>query len=256
MATIKNKSLEEIENKIQAIEEDSQRLKKKLKITSKERLKRFISMIRKENTQYKLDKKTIKGQIKSNKDTINELETMVDNLATFDFDIATQFLTKAISIIEQEDYQKIDYKLKRTNISLSTRVSTGIITPIAIPKTNYECLTLITSPKNAAIIHNMYDEDEIDCSVDIEFALDEEDGKYILLESSDTYTMFDSEDWQVPEELTSNYPYLEEIIPGLIDLKLENNNLSDKQIASLMLKKIPQRYSHLVKKRESIEKVV
>ena len=68
--------------------------------------------------------------------------------------------------------------------------------------------------------------------------------------------MFDSEDWQVPEELTSNYPYLEEIIPGLIDLKLENNNLSDKQIASLMLKKIPQRYSHLVKKRESIEKVV
>ena len=40
MATIKNKSLEEIENKIQAIEEDSQRLKKKLKITSKERLKR------------------------------------------------------------------------------------------------------------------------------------------------------------------------------------------------------------------------
>ena len=74
MATIKNKSLEEIENKIQAIEEDSQRLKKKLKITSKERLKRFISMIRKENTQYKLDKKAIKGQIKSNKDTINELE--------------------------------------------------------------------------------------------------------------------------------------------------------------------------------------
>lgn len=60
MATIKNKSLEEIENKIQAIEEDSQRLKKKLKITSKERLKRFISMIRKENTQYKLDKKNNK----------------------------------------------------------------------------------------------------------------------------------------------------------------------------------------------------
>lgn len=62
--------------------------------------------------------------------------------------------------------------------------------------------------------------------------------------------MFDYRTWEVPEKLTRNYPYLEEIIPGLIDLKLERTHLSDKQVTALMLKKIPQSYPHLIKSRK------
>lgn len=224
-------------------------MKKTLRITSKERLKRLISVIRMENERYKLYKKAIKGQIKSNLDTVDELEENVDKLATFDFDTVTMFITKAISIIEQEQYQSISFDLKGTVSVFNPALTALTNTPMQTTETKYEYVTLITTSKNMDLISRMYDAGDITSSYKIKYTLDDKDSKYILLKNCDTYTIFNSETWRVPEELTSNYPYLEEIISGLIDLKLENNNLSEEQVATLMLKKIPQ--TNLVKKEKS-----
>lgn len=244
-----DRSLKQIKNRIKKTEEETQGLKKTLRITSKERLKRLISVIRMENERYKLYKKAIKGQIKSNLDTIDELEENVDKLATFDFDNVTMFITKAISIIEQEQYQCISFDLKGTVSNFNPALTALTNTPMQTTETKYEYVTLITTSKNMDLISRMYDAGDITSSYKIKYTLDDKDSKYILLKNCDTYTIFNSETWRVPEELTSNYPYLEEIISGLIDLKLENNNLSEEQVATLMLKKISQ--TNLVKKETS-----
>lgn len=248
MAIRDYRNLDEIMDTIEESENEAQRLKEKLKEKREGRFKRLIHVIRKENNQYKLYRKKLEGKIKEKTDTIDELEDIIDEAATFDFDTATDFIANAISIIEQEHYQRIDFELENTKVVYNPALSIALDMPMVTPKTDYENVCLITTPKNRKQICRMYDANEINSSYDIEMALD--DGKYILLEDSDIYTMFDYRTWEVPEKLTRNYHYLEEIIPGLIDLKLERTHLSDKQVTALMLKKIPQSYPHLIKSRK------
>ena len=78
MAIRDYRNLDEIMDTIEESENEAQRLKEKLKEKREGRFKRLIHVIRKENDQYKLYRKKLKGKIKENIDTIDELEDKID----------------------------------------------------------------------------------------------------------------------------------------------------------------------------------
>lgn len=237
------RSLEEILNSIKQEQIEIETMKGDLRSKSKGRIRRFFSSDDYEKQQFKLYRTETKRKIKSGKSSIKDKENYLDRLCTFDFDVVTQFLADTLSIIEGEEYQKTDLEFENTYY---TTLSVATELPVCIPATDDEYVCLIATKKNVELVSDMYNDDELEDSDDIETALEDGDGKYILLESDDTYTMFDYFEQQVPEELTETYPYLSEIVVDLISLRLENPNLSDKQLTNIMLQQMPERYSHLI----------
>ncbi len=238
MEKINFRSLEEILNSINQEQIEVETMKDNLRSKSKGRIRSFFSSNDYEKQQFKLYRTEIKRKIKSGKSSIKDKENYLDRLCTFDFDVATQFLADTLSIIECEEYQKTDLELEDTHLNVALFVSTKVPTCT----TDYEDVCLIATKENVKLVSDMYIED----SGDIKTALEGGDGKYILLESDDTYMMFDYFKQQVPKELIETYPYLSEIVVDLISLRLANPNLSDKQSTNIMLQQIPERYSHLI----------
>lgn len=236
------KSLEKILNSINQEQIEIEVMKNDLRNKSKGKIQNFFSPKNYEKQQFKLYKNETKRKIKSGMESIKNKESYLDRFCTFDFDIITQFLADTLSIIEREEYQITDLELEDTHLNVALFVATKV----PLSTTDYESVCLITTKENTKLVSDMYDDDEFKDSNDIQTTLEDEDGKYILLESSDTYTIFDYSKQQIPEELTETYPYLPEIIVDLISLRLENPNLSDKQSTNIMLQQIPKRYSHLI----------
>ena len=240
------RSLDEILQSINQEQITVETMQGDLRSKSKGRIRRFFSPNDYEKQQFKLYRTETKGKIKSGKASIKSKESYLDKLCTFDFDVATQFLTDTLSIIEGEEYQKTDIELEEESTSLNVTmfVTTGV--PISQTDTDEEYVCLIATKENTQLISDLYDEEELENSDDIHEALEDGDGKYILLESDDTYTIFDYSEQQVPEELTETYPYLSEIVVDLISLRLANPALSDKQSTDIMLQQMPERYSHII----------
>ncbi len=241
------RSLEEILNSIDQEQIEVETIQDDLKTKSKGRIRRFFSLNDYEKQQFKLYRTETKGQIKSKKASIKSKENYLDRLCVFDFDVATQFLADTLAIIEEEEYQKTDLELEEESTSINVAMFTATGVPLLETDTDKEYVCLIATKENKKLISDLDDKDELESSYDIQTALEGGDGKYILLESHDTYTMFDYSEQQVPEKLTKTYPYLSEIIVDLINLRLANPNLSDKQSTDIMLQHMPERYSHLIR---------
>lgn len=236
------RSLEEILNSIKQEQIEVETMKDDLKSKSKGRICRFFSSNDYEKQQFKLYRTETKRKIESGKSSIKDKENYLDRLCTFDFDVATQFIADTLSIIEGAEYQKADLEIEDTHFNAALFAATKVPTYT----TDYEYVCLIATKENVELVFDMYNDNELEDSDDIKTALEGGDGKYILLECDDTYTMFDYFEQQVPEELIETYPYLSEIVVDLISLRLANPNLSDKQSTNIMLQQMPERYSHLI----------
>lgn len=226
---------------------DLENLKSDLKFKSKGRIRRFFSASDYEKERFKLYKRKMKGNIKNKKKSIEKLENDLDELCTFDFNVASWFLAEALSIIEGEKYQKLDLELCSSCLDMTLFLATKI----PLYSDDYEDVCLIATKRNVDFISRLYNSEEIEGSDDIHDALD--DNKYILLDSDDTYTMFDIFENEVPYELIDMYPYLSEVVCDLISLKIENQELADDQIAIMMLQQMPERYSHLIENKRMVK---
>lgn len=242
------KKYESLDNILQSINQEKieiETMQGDLKSKSKGKIRRFFSSDYYEKQQFKLYRTEIKGKIKFRKASVKRKESYLDNLCTFDFNTVTNFIAQVLSIIENEKYESTDIELED---SFTTYVLVG---KVFMPQTHTidESVCLITTMENAKQISDLYDEEDISDSDDIENSI--QDGKYILLPLDDEYTIFDYRTQQVPEKLTQAYPYLSDIVCYLINLRLTNPELSDSQVADLALQQIPEKYSELVKKKKN-----
>lgn len=231
-------------DEIQEKSNKTELLKEKLQAASKESWKRILFLVFREIKKCKLQKKEMRGQIKADNQTIEKLSQKLNSIATFDFEAIASFLSDTVSIIEQKRYLRTTFELAYTHVELNPSLSIVLDTQIPVPVTDYENICLITTPKNTKIICEKFDSGQITRRYDITEIL--KNGDYILLDSKRVYTVFNYNNWEVPEELTANFPYLGEIIPDLMNLKSENENLSDAEVTSLIVSQIPQRYPHLI----------
>lgn len=237
-------SLNEILNVINQEKKDIEILQEDLKVKSRGRLRRFLSSDTYEKEKFKLYRSEMEGKIEEKRELINKLEDYLDRLCIFNFDVATDFITRVLSIIEGEEYQKINLELSYSYLDPSLSINTDIPTYT----TDYEDVCLISTIKNIKLISDMYDNGDLVESYDIDRAI--RDNKYILLETNDTYKMFNYSIQQVPEKLSRKYYYLADIIIDLINLRLINPNLTDVQVTSIMLEQISERYSNLIKSEQ------
>jgi hypothetical protein len=236
---MENKNFRSLDEILQSINQEQitvETMQGDLRSKSKGRIRRFFSPNDYEKQQFKLYRTETKGKIKSGKTSIKSKKNYLDNLCTFDFDVATQFLAGALSVIEGEQYESTEIELSHTTLMAAGKVM--------IPISHDDSVCLISTSENTRQISKLYDDDEISDSDDIEDSI--QDGKYILLELDDEYCLFDYDTQQVSEELTETYPYLSTVVCDLISLRLANSNLSDKQSSDLMLQQMPKRYSDLI----------
>ena len=166
----------------------------------------------------------------------------LDRLCTFNFDIATKFLARTLTIIEGEKYQETDLELENTHLNVALFVATKV----PISTTDYEDLCLITTKRNTKIVSDMYENDELEDSADVHCALEDSDGKYLLLESDDTYKLFDAYEQEATEELTEKYSYLSQVIYGLIDFRLANPDITEERLIEIFLQNMPNNYAQLI----------
>ena len=234
-------SLSEILNVIKQEKKSIEILHDDLKVNSRGKLFQFFSMNKYEKQQFKLYRTEIIRYIEIKKELFNELEDHLDRLSTFDFDVATEFITKVLSIIEGEEYQKINLELSYSHFEPAL----SIATEYQAIATDYEDVCLISKVENIKLISDMYDNGNLEESYDIDHAI--KDNKYILLETNETYKVFDFSIQQVSQKLTKTYPYLADIITDLLTLRLIKPHLTDVQATSIMLEQMSDRYSYLIK---------
>lgn len=186
----------------------------------------------------------MKGEIKARKRSIEELEDYLDKTCTFDFDLAMEFIAGVLSIIEGEEYQVLDLELSDTHLDIAMFVTTGV----PFVKSEFENVTLISTKSNVKMISELDNEGYLRDSDDIVDEID--DGKYIILDTDEVYAMYDYYDEEaVPGELTETYPYLAGVITDLIDLRLASSELTDEEVASVVLEEIPKKYSNLIREK-------
>ena len=231
------KNLDEVLKSIELTKGEIKTLKKDLKNISNGRIRRFFSSKDYEKQQFKLYQTQIKNQIKSKRLFVRNNESYLESLCTFDFDIATQFIVGVLSIVENEKFETAEIEL---DDSYTTQQPIG---EIIIPLTHSfeDSFCLITTIQNIKEVLKLYDRGEINDSYDIEESI--QNGKYISLELNDKYCLFDYDMRQVPEELTTAYPFLSNIICELISHRLENPTLTEQQLVTTMLQEISERYS-------------
>lgn len=211
-------------------------LQKNLGIMCFDRLRKFFSMDSSEREQFKLKTIAMKGKIESKKDSVEELEEHLDELCTFDFDLAMNFIAHALSTIEGEDYAVINLDLSDNNLSLATGVRKF--------RTRRENVTLISTTENVKMIAEMEADGALRDGWDVESAIDND--KYILVDSDEAYTLYDYCGGKVPDELTETYTYLSPVVMDLVSLRLANPDLPGDEVASAMLDDMPNRYSNLI----------
>lgn len=241
---MEKKDFRNLEELLQSIKQEQitvESMKEDLKIKSKGRIRRFFSPNDYEKQQFKLYRTETNGKIKSGKASIKSKENYLNNLCTFDFDVVTQFIAGALSIIEGEQYESKNIELEYSYIAY---IYAGKIL-IPTTETEDESVCLISTGKNTRTILKHYDNEKINNIDDIKNNIS--DGKYILLELDDKYRLFDYDTKQVPKELTDTYSYLSTVVCDLISLKLANPDLSDKQSADLMLQLMPEKYSDFIR---------
>lgn len=220
-------------------EEELGLLKDDLKQMKKGRLRRFFTFDSMKKEQFKLDKARLQGKITAKKDSIRELYGTLDKMCTFDFQVLVNFLVDVLSFVEGEQYQISCFDL--CNSYSSVTYVNGALYPI--PMFEDEDVCLITTKKNTNLVFKASREEGLDDSYDIEDAI--EDNKYILLDIDEDYLLFDYESQIVSEDLTKNYPYLNDVVEDLMNVRFFYNDLTDEEVVGVILQQMPQRYSHL-----------
>ena len=241
------RGLDEILQSINQEQIEVETMQGDLRSKSKGRIRRFFSTNDYEKQQFKLYRTETKGRIESGKASVKSKEIYLDNLCTFDFDVATEFIAGALSKIENEKYEAIDIKWEESHTTTTILAVGKIMVPTENTHTTYNRVCLISTSENTREVSKLSDCRKIYNHGDIKRSI--KDGKYILLERNIKYRLFDYSTQQVPGELTETYPYLSIVVRSLISFRYANPNLSDKQSADLILQAFqrrPEIYSDLI----------
>ncbi len=163
------------------------------------------------------------SQIKS---SIVTCKQMLEDYTTFESNQFLQFLTKYLSLQENEEYILLD--------NIKECVSIMVAVPVPHPQITTQEYNIITTAKNYEKLkserdayNGLGDTNNIN-----QFLAVCENKKYINLITSSTYSLLHG--LSLKDDF-SDYPYLADLAYELVDLKLSNPNLSDIERLNIVL---------------------
>lgn len=181
------------------------------------------------NAELRTRKKELKSRLKQLRVNMSASQDLFEKYTTFDSDIFLPFLVSYLSLKENEQYALIE-DIEEDNFALAIATDTYPFNLFG------ECYNVITTVSNEEKINKQEsfgmcfgDTDDID-----DFLSVCEDKKYICLQSYDEYTLLDGINL---DSDFNKYPYLLDLAYELVDLKLSNPDLGDKDRLNAMLSK-------------------
>ncbi len=201
----------------------------------KKKLSKTYPMSISEEKKYR---KKLKNELKQVRKNIADAETLFEKYSTFDSASLLIFLEKYLSIIENEEYALIGDDNYHFDISNYKFVNTN---------TYGEQYYIITTEANCDILENsspILPYCFQTCDID-DFLSECKDGKYIYMEQQDRYSLLKKEKLN---QIFKNYPYLEDVAYDLVDLKIENPEMTDRERLNMVYLKSKKNKTYSLKR--------
>lgn len=234
------KTLTDIINSIIEEKAEIKTTSEELDKQSKGSIRRFLLSNKYERKEYKLYKNKLESKIEDKQQAIDSNSKFLDYICKFNFDVAMQFVANVLTIVEGQKYQNINLRFEDTYLDVALSDTLGY----SIMRTDLDNICLITTSQNKL-------EFESRCSLKHSYEIEKiiKNNKYISIDKvADHYYLFDYQYLKVPNELTKNYPYLEEIIIDLINIRVTNINITEEEAANIVLSQIKTKYEHSINK--------
>lgn len=180
----------------------------------------IINIYNPKRHKLKKRRRIIKKRLKGIRANVRTLKNLLEDYTTFDRDIFLPFLREYLTIKECENYELLlDVEEMDLGMALATKTY-----PLNLYGDHYD---IVTTDYNKEILEDAQDSWSLADIDDVDdFLSNLDDDKYICLEESDAYTLLDG--LKLNEDFSS-YPYLYDLATELIDMKLSNPRISDKE---------------------------
>ncbi len=169
--------------------------------------------------QHRKEAYAIRNNIIEARAKIKYCYSIFNKYTTFDKETYFDFLVKYLSKVEQEEYCVSEQIEENTFPFLTEELDIKFFN-------NY--YYVITTNDNMSLFKDNKIDDIDDYLSNIK------DNKYICLESDDTYSLLNKDQLLLEYE---RYPYLKDIAFSLIDIKLKNPNITDKERIDMVIDK-------------------
>lgn len=185
--------------------------------------------------ELKRRKKEIKEHLKKIRKNIKTCYAMLEEYTTFAKDLLLPFLKYYLSLKEGEKYGLL-YDVEEFDYTMALATKTF---PLNLFGGNYN---IITTDSNCKILEESKDSIFGDTD-DIEDFLDNcPDFKYLCLEDNSSYTLL--EGMNLAEDF-KKYPYLYDLANELIDIKLNDPSISDRERLDIVLNELKEKKYNL-----------
>ncbi len=186
--------------------------------------------------ELKQERKELKQRLKTIKYKIEKCIDLLESETIFKRDIFLKFLAKYLSLREGEEYVLMDDVVEDDfTMALATKTY-----PLDITSTEYN---VITSARNKASLDSQGKNGSCGGTTDdiTEYLLGCKDGKFICLKNDSTYSLLRGASLK---GCYSKFPYLRELAFELVDLKLQNPNMSDIERLNKVLNELQKKKTY------------